>query len=84
MNREYQPLGHDTETFAKQVDYEQHIKIKSITEKRAEKLSCNGKGYKEGRIYLYTDSCRPTDSKVYMEAYLERLSLLMKLKTEDQ
>ena len=84
MNREYKPLGHDTREVAKSEDYEKHIKIKSITEKRAEKLAHDGQGYKEGRIYLYSDGCRPTDSKVFMSEYMERLSLLMKLKTEDQ
>lgn len=77
LNRNYKPLGVQT---SERVDYETHpsaVAI-SITPTRASKLDWDGREDTD-RIYLYNDGCIPTASAAHMQAYLERLGVLMKL-----
>lgn len=83
LDRNYKPLGSGIMDF---VTYEDHVKpqfrIKKITPAQAKKLSCSGDPHNEDSVYLYTDSCTPTTSKKYMDEYLKRLAVLMKIKLE--
>ena len=81
LNRNYKPIGMTTNEW---VDYEAHpadMCIAKITPAQASKINYNGKPEYEDTIYLYTDGCVPTDSKKYMDEYLARVALVMKLKT---
>lgn len=78
LNRNYKPLG----TFSGEwVEYETHPSVAEIDipPAVAKKLSWGGSDDTD-RIYLYADSCVPTDSKAHMDAYLSRLAVLMALK----
>lgn len=84
LNRRYKPLGQQSNDW---VEYETHfsrVKLKGLTRKVAEKLSyCELKesGVPE-TVFLYADSCVPTRSKAFMNAYLQRLAVLAKLKVQ--
>ena len=84
LNRNYKPLGTMNDDWS---DYEAlpaEMCIKSISSAQAKKISYSGESDNTFRIYLYDDGCIPTDSKINMEAYLNRLSVLMKLNTKRQ
>lgn len=79
LNREYKPIGFKTGDW---VDYDKYpvaVKIKGLTAKVVAKVSCK-KGANLEKIYLYDDGCIPTKSAKNMQAYLERLEVLAKLR----
>jgi hypothetical protein len=78
LNRNYKPLGFVVNEYVKYDEYPitHHIRI---TPKKAAKISYKG-SEELGRIYLYNDGCIPIRSKKNMDAYLERLAVLMSLK----
>jgi hypothetical protein len=84
LNRNYKPIGFRTTA---QLDYEAYpigVKFKRLTAKTVAKLSFKGSSDADA-IYLYNDGSIPTASAKNMQAYLERLGILAKLKftTED-
>jgi len=79
LNREYKPIGFKTKDW---IDYEKYpvaVKIKGLTAKVAAKISYKGSVDLEN-IYLYNDGCIPTKSAKNMQAYLNRLEVLAKLR----
>jgi hypothetical protein len=81
LNREYKPLGFQTEEFVKYEDYPIAVKIKGLTPLKASKLSCKGSSDIDN-IFLYNDGCIPTRSPAFMKTYLDRLAILAKLNFE--
>jgi len=79
LNREYKPLGCNTYERIKYGDYPVCIELKGLGPATIRKLSCHGSEDPE-RIYLYYDGCNPCARAEYMEAYLERLRIMAKLK----
>ena len=92
LNREYKPLGIWPDL--PNIDYETHPSrfYANITEKLALKISCHpdanddrGKNvfrhHWPYRVYLYNDGLNPERGLKEMKAYLERLAVLMKIKT---
>lgn len=82
LNRNYKPLGIQDEAW---VEYENHPTAMpmKITPATAKKLSWKGADDVE-RIYLYNDGCIPTEGDEHMAAYLNRLSVLMKISVQDR
>jgi hypothetical protein len=79
LNRQYKPVGFNTDDFISYEQYPVSAKLKGIGPAVANKLSYTGIGNVEGRIYLYNDGCNPTSSKNDMDAYLKKLEILSKL-----
>lgn len=78
LNREYKPVGFFTRDW---VTYDKHpvlVKLK-ITKTLAKKLLNNGDDGVE-KIFLYNDATNPLRTKANMSAYLDKLSLLAKLR----
>jgi hypothetical protein len=83
LNREYKPVGFWTRA---NIVYEDHpvlLKLPGLKVAVAKKLSWNADSNVE-EIFLYSDSCVPTSSTANMNAYLERLARLAKLKVPGQ
>ncbi len=76
LNRRYKPVGFSSTDW---IDYEAHpvgFKFKRpLTEAQVRSLSWKGDPSPE-RIYLYSDSCIPTDGAQAWAAYSARLQLL--------
>ncbi len=78
LNRNYKPIGFNTDEY---VIYDQHpvsIKLKGLREKTLKALSCDGE--LSDNIFLYNDSCTPSSSTSAMTAYLKKLEILLKIK----
>ena len=78
LNRQYKPVGFNTDNFIKYNDYPVTTKFKGLGPGTAKKLSPDGDGDLD-RIYLYDDGCNPLNSLNHMESYLKKLSILAKL-----
>lgn len=80
LNRNHKPLGVQSSDF---VEYETHPTVMNvkITPAVAQKASWNGSEDVD-RIYFYNSSCIPTSGVEHMRAYLDRLAVLMALKTQ--
>ena len=79
LNRQYKPVGFNTGEFIRYEDHPVSANLEGIGPATLNKLSYTGKA--EGdRIYLYNDGCVPTHSKANMDAYLEKLRVLAKLR----
>lgn len=81
LNREYKPIGFKTKENVKYEDYPIFVELKGVGSATAAKLSYKGDPNTD-RIYLYNDSCVPTESAEHMKNYLKRLEILAKLKVE--
>jgi hypothetical protein len=78
LNREYKPLGFQTQEW---IEYEQYpiaVTLKRFGPKTAARISWKGSP-DLAWIYLYDDGCYPTASAADMQAYLKRLAILAKL-----
>jgi len=78
LNRRYKPIGFNLANF---INYSQypvgfHLKIRPQI---AEKISVHGDS-NTNRIYLYNDGTNPTCSPKMFREYIERLSILAKVK----
>lgn len=82
LNREYKPVGFYTREWINYSDYPVCVTIKGMTETLASKLSYNGNENLD-QIHLYDDATSPAKGKREMKAYLERLSFLASLKTDE-
>lgn len=79
LNRDYKPLGFRTQERVEYGDYPVSVKLKGLTKRLAAQLSWEGSSDLD-KIHLYDDGCVPTDSAKKMQAYMQRLSILAKLK----
>jgi len=76
LNRNYKLLGSE-----KHEEIQESFRIAKITPKQAQALSFESVSEANGTIYLYDEGRTvPTGSKENMDAYLKRLSVLMKLR----
>jgi len=76
LNRNYKPLGFSGNSW---VDYSEHpieTNLK-LTDEEVSQLSWNGDPSREN-IFLYNDGCIPNESQAAMNAYLKKLTILMK------
>lgn len=83
LNRQYKPVGFNTDDVIDYNDYPVTTKFKGISPSLAKKLSYDGSDDTES-IYLYNDGCNPINSKVDMDVYMKKLTLLAKLKVHTQ
>lgn len=81
LNREYKPVGFNTNDFTNYSDYPVTTKLKGISKAIAKKLSHEGSENTDV-IYLYNDGCVPVHSKANMDSYLKKLAILAKLKVK--
>lgn len=91
LNRKYKPLGVISTEFIDYDDPKHTFYTKRFTKSIVNKLityrsdgtpsihpSEDGTAF--NRLYLYNDGCIPTDSKIKMAAYLEKLKVLMSMR----
>jgi hypothetical protein len=78
LNREYKPVGFNTDDFIKYEEHPVTTSFKGIGPGVAKKLSYKGSDSTD-IIYLYNDGCVPVHSTSNMNAYLKRLAILAKL-----
>jgi hypothetical protein len=79
LNREYKPVGFLTREHVTYDDFPVLVRLIGLTARKAALLSWEGKPDLD-RIFLYGSS--PTRTKVAWAEYLERLTVLSKLKTD--
>ena len=80
LNRNYKPIGFNTDEFLDYGDYPVSMPLKGLGIATLQKLSYNGDG-SGNRIYLYDDGCIPTSSAKAMSSYLEKLKILIRLQS---
>lgn len=78
LNRQYKPVGFNTDDYIQYKDYPVSAKLRGIGPEFCKKLSYTGDNNGD-RIYLYNDGCNPINSKADMAAYLKKLEILAKL-----
>jgi hypothetical protein len=79
LNRNYKPVGFTIS--GERIDYGKfpvQVRFKRLNEETIKKLSIDGDP-DDSTIYFYGDGSKPTQSKEKMNAYLERLAVLMSL-----
>lgn len=79
LNRQYNPVGFLGQNASEFREQPVAVKLK-ITPRTAMKISHKGSGDLDA-IYLYDDGSSPVSSARNMNAYLDRLKYLAKLKT---
>jgi len=80
LNRNYKPLGFNSNEEFNYSDFPISSNLKGITEKKAIELSWNDSPDKEN-IFLYNDGTNPIKSKRNMTEYLKKIESLAKLKS---
>lgn len=80
FNRNYKPVGVVTPEWAEWDDPRHKVKLSGVSEATLRKLSVHSP-MDGNRIYFYEDESDPDRSKANMDAYLEKLRLLMKFKS---
>jgi hypothetical protein len=78
LNRQYKPVGFNTDDHLKYEDFPVSTKFKGLGPAKLAKLSYTGK-VEGNRVYLYNDGSNPLLSDSNMKAYLSRLETLAKL-----
>ena len=81
LNRNYKPVGFNTDDFINYDDYPVSIKITGIGPAKLKKISYKSTEPIGDRVYLYNDGCVPTSSPEAMASYLKKLEILLKLST---
>lgn len=79
LNRNYKPLGFQTNENLNYNDYPITTKFKGLTEKKAIELSWNNSPDTDN-IFLYNDATNPRINKKNMQDYLKKVEMLSKLK----
>ena len=79
LNRNYKPIGFNTNEHLRYEDYPICHRIKGINRKTAISLSYNNSNDIE-KIYLYSNDCIPTNSTDNMEKYLHKIATIAKYK----
>ena len=90
FNREYKPLGFNTDEKVKYEDYPIFVKYKGLTDAKLQKLACpnentirrNDKG-EIFMIWFYSDGTNPKDNPKYWDAYFKRIKILSSLRSPD-
>jgi len=82
LNRNYKPVGFNTEDYIKYEDFPVSTKFKGLGPATLKKLSWSGE-VSDGCVYLYNDGTNPLNSPADMKAYLKKLELLAKLGVAD-
>ncbi|MEZ5492856.1 MAG: hypothetical protein R3F50_21475 [Gammaproteobacteria bacterium] len=82
LNREYKPVGFNTNEHISYEDYPVTTNFKKLGPMTAKRLSYD-QSESLDKVYLYNDGCLPTSSKESMEAYLEKIAVLAKLEVDD-
>lgn len=88
FNREYKPLGWNTDKRVPYGDYPVYVKYKGLTEAKIKKLAPSENQIRRDesgsivQFWLYNDATNPHDYPKYWEAYLEKIKLLAKLKPD--
>jgi hypothetical protein len=80
LNRNYKPIGFNTDDYITYENQPVSMRLEGLGPAMVKKLSVSGCVDYE-RIYLYKDGSSPATSKAAMTDYLEKLGLLMSLKT---
>lgn len=83
LNRQYKPLGFNTMDWIKYDSYPIFCKTRKIRLSTLQKISYQPIEEGETKIYLYNDGCVPTNGKKYMDAYLDRLRVLMSIQIKE-
>ena len=83
LNRNYKPVGFMIDELVTYEDYPIGVHLKGLTPTVAAKIDARGRDNLD-RIYLYNDGCTPDSSPKDMEAYLQRLAIVMNLKISDE
>ena len=78
FNRDYKPLGVISNKWEEWDDHRHKIKLRGLGGATLTKLSCNNT-IAGNRIYFYNDATNPEISTSNMKAYLEKLTILMRL-----
>lgn len=81
LNREYKPLGFNTDIHVEYEDYPISAKIKGITKKTAAEISID-KSSNLDQIYFYNDATNPSSNSKNMKEYLKKLEKLATYKAE--
>ena len=87
LNRNYKPVGFATKKYIEYQDFPVSFKFKDLTKTTIQKLNSRDEPFeiKPGeKLYLYTDACSPLKSTAYMQAYLEKMSILMRLQINSE
>lgn len=79
VNRNYKPLGFDTNEWAIYEQFPIAVKIRQLGPREAARISYSGKADVDD-IYLYNDGCAPWISPQHFKAYLARLERVARLK----
>lgn len=82
LNREYKPVGFNTNDFIEYKNYPVATKFKGLGPATLNKLAYSGNAEGHDDVFLYNDGCVPTDSAENMEAYMKKLQLLAKLQVD--
>ena len=83
LNRQYKPLGFNTSDYINYDNYPIHVRTPKIRFSKLQKLSWQPIEKDEKRIFLYNDGCIPTNSKKYMDSYLEKIRILMDIQVKE-
>lgn len=81
FNRDYKPLGVVSEEWIEWDDPNHKMRLKGLTPALLAKLDHKGVGT-EDRIHFYNDGCNPENSAADLNAYLQKLGMLIGLKAE--
>lgn len=89
FNREYKPIGFNTNEYIYEEKYPVYTKYKGLTEAKILQLSWSKKEGitrdENGEIYmfwLYSDQTNPKDDPKYWDEYFNKIKILSKLKSE--
>jgi hypothetical protein len=89
FNREYKPLGFNTNENIKEEQHPVYTKYKALTEAKIIKIAWSDndgiRRNEKGEIYmfwLYNDATNPKDSPKYWNDYFEKIKILSNLKDE--
>ena len=82
FNRQYKALGTITDAWSEWDDPKHKMFLKGLGPSTLAKLDIDGSGVGD-RIYFYGDGSNPENSKKNMDAYLEKLRILIGLQVKD-
>jgi hypothetical protein len=82
LNREYKPLGFNTDAWVTYADYPIGARYRKIHPNTARKLNVS-QNFDPDCIYLYNDGCNPLSDIRFMQSYGEKLAILAKMKVMD-
>ena len=84
LNRRYKPVGMSTEDWVEYEQFPKALRIKQITLPQQKKIHHGCERASPWRpneiIWLYHDTCVPTDSPLHWKSYQDRLFVLSRLK----